>query len=350
MTTVAPTRIELAQRWRDDRLAHPRSHARDAAARLGVAEVQLLATGCGETVTRLRPEWAPLVTALPSLGPVKTMTRNDHAVIEKDGTFADVTAGAVHGTTLGELDLRLFFHAWGSAFAVADPQPDGTIRRSLQIFDAHGVSVHKCFLDGAADVAAFETLIAAQRATRQDAEEPVAPPPAPAVAVPDAAVDVATFRAEWDALQDTHDFWRLLQRHALARTQALRLAGVTRARPVAVAQVEATLRHCADTPMKLMIFAGNRGALQVVSGPIHRVVHASGWLNVLDPGFNLHLRDTALTEAWVVHKPTAEGVVSSLEAFDAAGETVLMLHGYRKAGAAACAPWEAWLRALPGAA
>jgi hypothetical protein len=43
------------------------------------------------------------------------------------------------------------------------------------------------------------------------------------------------------------------------------------------------------------------------------------WLNVLDPGFNLHLREDLIASAWIVRKPTADGVVSSLELFDAGG-------------------------------
>jgi len=56
------------------------------------------------------------------------------------------------------------------------------------------------------------------------------------------------------------------------------------------------------------------------------------WVNVLDPGFNLHLRQERVAESWVVTKPTSDGPVTSLELFDADGDTIAMLFGKRKPG------------------
>jgi putative hemin transport protein len=50
---------------------------------------------------------------------------------------------------------------------------------------------------------------------------------------------------------------------------------------------------------------------------------------VLDPGFKLHVREDRVATAWVVRKPTASGTITSLEVFDAFGETVLMLFARR---------------------
>ena len=70
------------------------------------------------------------------------------------------------------------------------------------------------------------------------------------------------------------------------------------------------------------------------------------WLNVLDAGFNLHLRTDRVASAWVVRKPTADGVVTSLELFDAAGETIAMFFGKRKPGSPEMAEWQATIEAL----
>ncbi len=56
------------------------------------------------------------------------------------------------------------------------------------------------------------------------------------------------------------------------------------------------------------------------------------WLNVLDPTFNLHLDERGVAESWVVRKPTEDGVVTSLELFDAQGKTCAMFFGKRKPG------------------
>ena len=41
------------------------------------------------------------------------------------------------------------------------------------------------------------------------------------------------------------------------------------------------------------------------------------WQNVMDPGFNLHLRRDRITEVWAVEKQTRDGPTISVEAFDA---------------------------------
>ena len=66
-----------------------------------------------------------------------------------------------------------------------------------------------------------------------------------------------------------------------------------------------------------MVFVGNRGCLQIHAGPVHRVEMVGPWLNVLDPGFNLHLREDRVTAAWVARKPSGHGDIHALELYDA---------------------------------
>ena len=72
-----------------------------------------------------------------------------------------------------------------------------------------------------------------------------------------------------------------------------------------------------------------------------------GWLNVMDPGVNVHIDEERLATAWVVCKPTADGPVHSLEVFNAAGECVAMLFAKRAEGNPEPAWWSALLRARP---
>jgi putative hemin transport protein len=64
-------------------------------------------------------------------------------------------------------------------------------------------------------------------------------------------------------------------------------------------------------------------------------------VNVLDPGFNLHLREDHIASAWVVKKPTVDGLVTSLELFDAQGDTIAMFFGERKPGKRELCEWRA---------
>ncbi|MCP2936632.1 hemin-degrading factor, partial [Salmonella enterica subsp. enterica serovar Typhimurium] len=81
-----------------------------------------------------------------------------------------------------------------------------------------------------------------------------------------------------------------------------------------------------------MCFVGNPGMIQIHTGPVHRIEVMGPWLNVLDPGFNLHLRQDLVDQTWIVRKPTADGVVTSVELLDAAGETIALFFGERKPG------------------
>lgn len=332
---------------REARLRH-----RDAAARLGLSEGQAVAAAVSApppfSAVRLAPPWPRLFERMPSLGRVMALTRNEGAVHEKLGVYADMSHRAGVGLALGpDIDLRIFYAAWAHAFAVTEQAEDGAPQRSLQVFDAQGVAVHKVILKPGADLPAWERFVSEFAHTDQEPglqpepAEPAAPPP------PDHAVDVLAFQAAWRALADTHEFFGLVRRFGLARTQALRLAPPGHAERVPSGVLATLLEAVAAEGLPIMVFVGNPGMIQIHTGPVKTVKRMGPWLNVLDPGFNLHLREDLIDQAWIVRKPTADGVVSSLELFDAAGETLAMLFGERKPGRAELPAWRALLAALP---
>ena len=312
---------DLAGRWRALRAERPGVRAREAADALGVSEAELVATTVGDTAIALDGDMAALVHGLPAVGRCMALTRNPHAVSEVRGRYGGVELGAHAGQIVGDgIDLRVFLDHWRYAFAVDEP------RRSLQIFDAAGTAVHKVYLEPEGDPAAWDALVAARAAKAVRAMTVrVEPAPAPPPPCPDDEVDVGALRREWDLLTDTHEFFTLLRRHRLARTQALRLAGAERARRTTGDALHRVLVAAAASGTRALIFVGNRGCLQVYSGSVARILRTGPWLNVLDPAFNLHLREDAIAESWVVSKPTRTGAVRSLEIYDAAGETIAMI-------------------------
>lgn len=333
----------LAERHRELMLAHPRLRARDAAARLGVSEAELLeASGGG---IRLEPKWEELVHACESLGRVMVLARNEWAVIEKEGPVANVKFFGTVGQVVGdEIDLRLFTGGWASAYASTVETAKGD-RRSLQVFDRQGGAVMKIYLLAESAVAGYDALVEKLRA----ADAPplaVEAPQAPPVEQPDAEVDRAGLLAAWRGLTDTHDFFRLFARFAVTRTQVLRLAEPDLARPVAVENLRTTLEWAAAGGHEIMVFVGNAGIVEIHTGPVKRVADTPGWLNILDPGFNLHVRTEGLAAAWAVTKPTSDGPVHSLELYDAFGNTVVQLFGKRKPGRPEIPAWTAHVAGL----
>ena len=138
----------------------------------------------------------------------------------------------------------------------------------------------------------------------------------------------------------------MLTRHRVARTQALRLAGPRRARPVSPGSLRAVLKAAAAGAIDIMVFVGNPGTIQIHTGPVKRLKPTGPWFNVLHEGFNLHLREDRIDTAWVVAKPTADGPVTSLELFDAAGGQIATLFGRRKPGQAEDPAWQRMVHAL----
>jgi putative hemin transport protein len=316
MYETRPEGRDLGQVWQKYREDNPKARIRDAARALGVSELELLLTR-KEGVVPLGGAPLDWFGALPALGEVMALTRNQHAVHER--------VGQVVGE---EIDLRLFLDHQRWAFTVSDEGKKGP-SRSLQIFDADGTAVHKIYLREHSDGAAFDALVArfareTPSPVRLEARHQTPPPPAP--------VDIAALRQAWDVMKDTHEFFHLCRRFSVSRRRALELAGPSRAAPVPRLFVDELLQQVARAGLPIMVFVGSPGVLQIHCGPIERVVTVHGWLNVLDPRFNLHLDVGGVDTAWVVRKPTRDGMVSSLELYDAEGETIAIFFGKRKPG------------------
>lgn len=320
--------------------AQKRLRIRDAAHALGVSEAQLLATGVGDHVVRLGGDLRDLMMRMGELGHVMALTRNEGAVHEKDGSYTNISHGDQVGLVLGEdIDLRLFYDKWAFAYAVEEKVGTET-RRSFQFFDACGDAIHKIYLRDDADPFAFEALRDAWATPVQMPGEKVLPRPAAGMPDrPDDAVDVEALRTDWRAMTDTHQFFGLLKKHKVGRTQAFRLAGQDLARPLFVDTPARVLHAAASAGLDIMIFVGNPGCIQIHTGPVRRVERMGPWINVLDPGFNLHLREDLVAQVWLVRKPTADGVVTSIELFDAQGEFIAYFFGKRKPGIPETTGW-----------
>ncbi len=334
---------DLKTAWNELRKDEPKLRIRDAAGRLGVSEAELLATGCGGNVTRLRPEWPALLERFKALGRVMCLTRNEHAVHERKGLFREIGffGGGAMGQVVGpDIDLRLFPREWREVFAVRADEASGA-HDSVQIFGRDGTAILKVFLQPESDRAAFDALIAEFASENQETrfESEVIEPGAPNAE--DAEVDVEAFRQAWRSLEDTHAFFGLLKRFRLGRVQALRLAGAEFAEPLALTCVGPLLERAAAATIPIMVFVGNRGCIQIHTGPVETIRPMHGWLNVLDPDFNLHLREEGVASVWIVRKPTTDGFVTSVELYDTEGENIALLFGKRKPGTPEDPEWRA---------
>lgn len=340
----------LRQAWQQLK-QQKKPRARDAAQQLGVSEGALIASICGAEgdarAIRLKSSGAEIIRDVPALGPVMALTRNEHCVHEKIGPYLDVSINPGHGLVLGELiDLRIFPSHWRHAFAVLEETPEG-LRRSIQIFDPSGTAVHKIFQKPHTDTAAFDALIKKWTVDDQSTGFTALPMSPRKKDRDDSAIDAVGLRAHWQALQDTHDFFGLLGDFDVGRLQALRLVGSDLAYQVPTQTLANSLEAAVSSGVPIMVFVGNPGCIQIHTGPVKNVKRMGPWYNVLDPDFNLHLREDAIASSWVVFKPTRDGIVTSLELFDADGFCFAQLFGARKPGKPELEPWRALVASLP---
>jgi len=349
MNATSSAADTLFANWQALRAAEPGLRARELAERLNASEGEIVAARAGRDlgVTRLDSRFRAMIEAMPAIGRVMCLTRNDDVVHERKGAFLGVDLNDWGGVVLGpDIDLRIFFSEWKAGFLVEE-EAHGRALRSLQFFDKAGIAVHKIYVQPETDLAAFDALVTAHRAEDQSpglVVEACAPKPQ-MLPVAD-SVDVASFRQGWAEMTDTHQFFGLLKAHGLTRYQALHLAEERFARRIGKDALERVLNGAAKSGQPIMVFVGNPGCIQIHTGPVKTIKVMGDWLNVLDPDFNLHIRADRIAEVWAVRKPTEDGIVTALEILDQDGNHFLQLFGERKPGKPEREDWRALVQAV----
>ncbi|RWB99837.1 MAG: hemin-degrading factor [Mesorhizobium sp.] len=330
------------------RADNPKTRERDLAAQLGISEAELIAAHCGDGVVRVEPRVNDLLTGLEAVGEVMALTRNESAVHEKIGVYDKVVTGTHNAMVLGEnIDLRIFPKVWAHGFAV-EKRDGGDIRRSLQFFDAAGGAVHKVHLRPASNLYAYQKLVAELESPNQEPTVTVSDGGFTDEAeASDASADVDDLRDRWSRLTDVHQFFGMLKTLKLDRRQAMRMVGQDYAWLLDKDAVSTMFHHAAEGEMPIMCFVGNRGCIQIHSGPIKSIKPMGPWLNVLDETFHLHLRTDHIHEVWAVRKPTKDGHVTSLEAYGADGKLVIQFFGKRHEGESERGDWRFLAENLP---
>lgn len=338
--TIAPS---LKEQYESLKAANPKLRIRNAAQELNVSEAELVALGIGEGTTLLNPAFQDILKEIITLGKVMGLTRNNSVVHERKGIYDNISFEGPVGLAVNkDIDLRLFMMHWKYAFAVSEGD-----RKSIQIFDKSGEATHKIYLTSESNVEAFEQLVEKFRAEDQNAVLTFEAYPAAAAELPDTEIDVETFREGWKNLKDSHEFFGLTRTHKLTRTQALRLAPAEFVQKVPNDSARKVLDMASERQVPVMVFVGNRGCIQIHSGTVTKVMEAGPWYNVLDPMFNLHLNETDIASAFIVKKPSTDGIVTALEVFDQNGEMIVQFFGERKPGIPELETWRALVNDLP---
>ncbi|MEL6536360.1 MAG: ChuX/HutX family heme-like substrate-binding protein [Bacteroidota bacterium] len=345
---------QIQQAWQQVQEEQPGIRIREAAQQLGLSEGQLLATQVGQEAQRLQPNWAALLQRLPELGRVMSLTRNDACVLEHKGAFEKINVfgeGNHHmAVVLGPIETRVFLKSWYAGFAVHKMAGDRELT-SLQFFDHEGQAITKVFLQPESNREAYAQLLADFTEPTQNSVLTTSPYEPPSY---HQEVDQEAFLADWAKLKDTHDFFPLLGKYKAHRYHAVEMAEGRYSHRIAVSSIETMLEQASQEKLPIMVFAGNRGNLQIHQDTVRTIrmlergpKGKEKWLNVLDPDFNMHLRVDLVTDVWVVVKPTEDGDVTALECYDAQRELVVQFFGLRKPGQQELTEWRSLVAGLP---
>lgn len=327
------------------RAENPKMRERDIAAQLKISEAALVAAEVGISATRIDASAAKLLERVATLGEVMALSRNESAVHEKIGVYENISVGQHNAIVLGEsIDLRVFPSRWAHAFAVTKKDGD-TERLSLQYFDKTGSAVHKIHLRPASNVEAYHAIVA--ELTLEDQSQEFVEQEASFSTDEAGEVNQNELRDSWSKLTDTHEFFGMLKRLKIGRQAAVRTVGDDYAWKLDNTATADMMHASVKSGLPIMCFVANNGIVQIHSGPIHNVQPMGPWINVLDETFHLHLRQDHIAETWAVRKPTKDGHVTSLEAYDANGEMIIQFFGKRKEGTDERGDWREIMENLP---
>ncbi len=343
---------ELQNQAKELKKSKPHLRNRNAAEELGISEFEFLTLEIGDDRVLLEGDWKELLKEVHKMGYVMALTRNESCVHERKGVYDNISFTGGHanmGVAVNDdIDLRLFMNNWTYGIAVVIRREKLDDLYSLQFFNKEGEAVHKIYSTEKSNLDAYHEIVKQYKATNQtsvlldntDVKSPETQSNNP-------NLDVEAFKKDWLNLKDTHGFFGLLRRHKTPRIQALENAPEGLTEKIDNDSVIRMLEIAVKKEVSIMCFTGSKGCIQIHSGPIENLKEMRGWFNILDPKFNLHLRTQDIVQSWIVKKPTTDGIVTSLELFDANGELITYFFGARKPGIPELESWREIIAETP---
>ncbi len=312
---------------------------RDAANHLKCSELELILAVKNAERLELTPK--DCVELFGKLGKVMSLTRNEACVLEHKGTFESIEVIQDQmATVIGPIETRAFFHGW-KHFVRLTFEKQGKTVRSVQVYDNFGDAVTKVFLENDDHNDVFDNLPVLNTPLHDIPKVETSK----STSVPD-NFDRNDFVKAWKNINDPHDFFGMLREFEIGRYAAMEQAEGDCTFPFPTQKIPELLEELVQANMPVMIFAGNRGNIQIHQDHIHHIVpleqpNGRFWINIMDPEFNMHLRMDLLGNAWVVYKPSEDGPVWSIECYDKKGDLAVQFFGLRKPGIPQPEEWKA---------
>ena len=299
-------------------------------------------TAIADKALHLLPAWEEIVKAFEKAGTFTVRTSSGGVAIEQTGVIDEVFLrgeGAFASVVQDNMDLRFLL----KRLARGEVHPAHT---TIDIYNEAGALATSFHGADAAGKATIEAI--ARRFGTEHAPAQVSNAGNRRAGVADKDADVEAVRADWKAMTNVHHFEALLAKHRVGRLQAFRMMKGDYTHELAADAFPDLLAKLDKTGEKVMVFVANRGFVQIFSGPAKapkRVGH--GW-EIIHEHSKVFVPDAALQHLWLVNKPTAAGIISSLEIVSEAEDQALAsIFGKHPHGDPQPASWLELLNTLP---
>ena len=321
--------LSLASQWHEFKKDNPRVRIRDAATELNTSEMALVATGCGINNTRLKADFREILEGLEKLGSVMALTRSDHAVHELHGEYKNLSDdGSVVIFTCPSshqsVDAKFYLDKWDMAFAVNEND-----RHSLQFFDGQGHALHKIYVTDKTNQEEYFALVEMFKSDNQSTDSEAV---IPSLAKNDSnenkqhEINHDELYQSWIATSEVDEASRLLNQNLKYRKgEFYKTLGDKVALDLSIQSIEKCLEDASQRALPIKILVLNHAVMQSYSGPVKKLLRTGPWFNVLDPGFNLHLRTEGIGKVWLVKKPAENGSITSIHVLNEAGIEFLLI-------------------------
>ena len=319
---MAQHNLELKQRWQQLVNDNPRTRIRDAAEILDVSEMELLATDMPQKVLMLEGDFKALMQRLTKVGKIMSLVRNDVAVHELSGIYPTLqySGDPQVGVAMEAIDLCIHFNEYRYAFAVRSPQGKHELR-SIQTSDKCGQALQTIYLKNRDHVFLWDEIV--EHFTAQQQKPTFDLGSAEPVSRSFVDIDLTKLKQEWQQMQHAQDLSEIIKRLGISQHEAVSFIGQPYNRKVEIQAINQLIEQIKEQAIACSVLVRNKGVTQIYSGRFHKTAAMGAWMNVLDPNFNLHILTSAVEDVWVVKKPTQQGLLTSLEAYDKKGRISL---------------------------
>lgn len=158
----------------------------------------------------------------------------------------------------------------------------------------------------------------------------------------------------WRNMTDIHHFYPMLQQLGISKLDAFKAVPDELAYQVDINSLMPTLQNIQQNKEKIMVFIGNESVIQIYTGEVEKAVEVMNNKMIVihgktNEGNNSVVRISKdnIGEAWVVHKNSSDGFITSLEIFDANANHIAQLYGLRSEGQEQSPYWKKLMSELP---